>query len=504
MTQSPNRVFTSISPAEFFYRNRQMAGFGNPTQAVYSAVRELVENSLDSCEDAGKRPKIKVEIDESPSSVVRISVSDNGEGIPDAHVADSFGRVLYGSKYLSRQRRGTFGLGVTMAVLYGQITTENPVKIYTCTERENTGRTYELFIDVENNRPIIISVEHVNRSTIGTSVRITMKGSVSRAYDRIVDYLKLTSVSTPHSQIELVHDGKLEFSIGPLCDTLPPSPVPVKPHPHAADMELLRRLVKKRSETPLRQFLQKSFQQVGRVTSSKIIDFLAMNPQREVGALDRSEINRLSTVLQNFNGLGRPTTECLSPIGEHAFMNAVCQTYDAADVGYATKGPFEWSGHPFIVEGVVAIGGKLQKTKTPILHRFTNRVPLLYDASEDVMTKVLNGINWSRYGLTTSKRVGLFIHFCSTRVPYKATGKQSVAGEEDIESQLALLYKELGRYLRRMTKDKRKRARRIKEAKKYSKWLTLIAELGTELSGADEVPPIRPLVEDLFEVNLDV
>ena len=42
--------FQEISPADFFYRNRDLAGFNNPTRALYAAVRELVENSLDACE----------------------------------------------------------------------------------------------------------------------------------------------------------------------------------------------------------------------------------------------------------------------------------------------------------------------------------------------------------------------------------------------------------------------------------------------------------------------
>ena len=69
--------FESISPAEFFYRNRQMAGFGNPTQAVYSTVRELVENSLDSCEDAQKLPSVGIKIRSDVADTVTITVTDN-------------------------------------------------------------------------------------------------------------------------------------------------------------------------------------------------------------------------------------------------------------------------------------------------------------------------------------------------------------------------------------------------------------------------------------------
>ena len=74
--------FGSISPAEFFYRNRQMAGFGNPTQAVYSTVRELVENSLDSCDDAQTYPSIDIEILNLKSDMISVKVSDNGTGVP--------------------------------------------------------------------------------------------------------------------------------------------------------------------------------------------------------------------------------------------------------------------------------------------------------------------------------------------------------------------------------------------------------------------------------------
>ena len=63
--------FESISPSEFFYRNQQMAGFGNKSQALYSTVRELVENSLDSCEDHQVLPEISIHIDQEEGDVLR-------------------------------------------------------------------------------------------------------------------------------------------------------------------------------------------------------------------------------------------------------------------------------------------------------------------------------------------------------------------------------------------------------------------------------------------------
>ena len=43
-------TFEEISASDFFYRNRDIAGFTNPSRAIFAAIRELVENSLDACE----------------------------------------------------------------------------------------------------------------------------------------------------------------------------------------------------------------------------------------------------------------------------------------------------------------------------------------------------------------------------------------------------------------------------------------------------------------------
>ncbi|MCS4540241.1 MAG: DNA topoisomerase VI subunit B, partial [Thaumarchaeota archaeon] len=55
-------TFAEISPSEFFYRNRDLAGFTNPARALYMAVRELMENSLDAAELQGILPDVYVRI----------------------------------------------------------------------------------------------------------------------------------------------------------------------------------------------------------------------------------------------------------------------------------------------------------------------------------------------------------------------------------------------------------------------------------------------------------
>lgn len=102
--------FRSISPAEFFYRNKEIAGFANPARAMYQSVRELVENALDATDGHGILPNVEISIEAHPekASAYRITVKDNGIGIPAEYIPDAFGRVLFSSKYVLRQTRGLF------------------------------------------------------------------------------------------------------------------------------------------------------------------------------------------------------------------------------------------------------------------------------------------------------------------------------------------------------------------------------------------------------------
>ncbi|MFW9918471.1 MAG: DNA topoisomerase VI subunit B [Candidatus Thorarchaeota archaeon] len=503
MTASGIETFRGISPAEFFYRNRQMAGFGNPTQALFTTIRELVENSLDSCEDAGVLPLIQIQISTESPTTCKITVSDNGTGVPDDKVPEAFARVLYGSKYSSRQRRGTFGLGVTMSVLYGQITTDSPALIHSRTA-ESGGTKFSLYIDVEKNTPIVESSYPQQRKQQGTTVSITLNADLKRARDRIVEYLRLTGISTPHAKISLNINEVEHMSFGGHIHTLPPFPTIALPHPRAADLELLRRLVASRIEMPLHDFLVESFQQLGHKTAERFLSFIHMDPKKTVGNLDRSELSYLSSSLRKYDEFGRPSSECLSPIGKDALHSAFGSEYKSTIVTYASRGPLEWDGFPYIIEGVLAVGDAFEKSDTPTLFRFANRVPLLYDTSDDVFTKVMKRVSWARYGIQESNQVALFMHFCSTRVPYSAAGKQSISSVGCIESEILAIYRDLGRRLKKISERKRRATQSQRRYREFSRTFKQLTKFSSDVAGAEVVPDTRKMVQDLFEVIGDV
>jgi DNA topoisomerase-6 subunit B len=479
-----------------------MAGFGNSTQAVYSAVRELVENSLDACEDVQRIPQIRVEIDTQSSDVLIIRVADNGTGLPYQKVPEAFGRVLYGNKYDQRQRRGTFGLGVTMAILYGQITTDLPVVVHT-QNASGPGRIYSIMIDVEENTPIIESVRDQDRPTDGTTVTLKLRGDLKRAAERITEYIRLTAIASPHAVIEFGFDSNEAMMVGGWSERIPAVPIPSKPHPRAADLELLRRLMTKKPSKKIHDFLVEEFQQVGSRTATRFLKFIGLDTDVRIESLTRADVSRLSMSLRRFDGFGRPDSRCLSPIGKEAFLLSVGCLFNPTWKLYSKQSPSEWQGNPFLVEGVIAHGCDFPSVDTPTLYRFANRVPLLYDAADDAMTKIVKRLNWKHYGFSVSMPVALFLHFGSTKVPYRAAGKQSLAYEAEIETAVTGLIRKLGRALRKYVGRHDQSKRDARKMREFSEMFNIVVKYGPALAEVEPPSSTSHMVRSLFEVNTD-
>jgi len=88
-----------ISVSQFFAKNRHLLGFDNPVRALLTTVKELVDNSLDACDDMRVLPEIKVQIISASDNRYRVVVEDNGPGIVKQQIPNIFAKLLYGSKF---------------------------------------------------------------------------------------------------------------------------------------------------------------------------------------------------------------------------------------------------------------------------------------------------------------------------------------------------------------------------------------------------------------------
>ena len=75
-------AFEASRAAEYFDARQLSTLTGAPTSEFASVcLKELIENALDACETAGVAPEIDVEV-QYEQGVIRLTVSDNGTGIP--------------------------------------------------------------------------------------------------------------------------------------------------------------------------------------------------------------------------------------------------------------------------------------------------------------------------------------------------------------------------------------------------------------------------------------
>ena len=597
--------FNQISPSEFFYSNRDLAGFSNPTRSLYTAVREFVENALDACDQKGILPDVHLTIkavdpDKPDPKPYILTVKDNGPGIDAEHIPLAFGTVLYGSKFGLKQARGMFGLGATMAILYGQITTNKPVTVKSSSDAKIQNQ-FEILLDIQKNKPVIVKHTTKEVAKKGLSVSICLEGDYSKAGNKIRDYVYETSLITPYASITFDDPKGQKFSHPRFVKDIPPPPTIIRPHPHGIDVERIRRMivesqfeiptiddamiekvrkdlglsVKKLSFTsimekakkkwknlprqvrvvialmsflkmdfeklnkiriedidmpnkklfywdfgdsqsksvdmdpesqyykqltntvqgePLTTFLTKRFQRVGPTTALKFAAFAKIKPEKRMGTLTNQELVNLSDALQKFDDFMAPDSSCLAPLGAEPLEKGIKKFFNPDFVAVVQRPASAYSGFPFIIEMGIAYGGDI-KTGGPHVYRYANRIPLLYDEGSDVVIKVVNDTDWGRYKVKGEPPFIIVSHICSTRIPYKTAGKENVADRQEIERELRLALQFLSRKLSSFMSKRGQAEMAKKRANLYAKYIPMIAEFCTELSGKKKEPNYKKMLE---------
>ncbi len=597
--------FNQISPSEFFYSNRDLAGFSNPTRSLYTAVREFVENALDACDQKGILPDVHLTIkavdpDKPDPKPYILTVKDNGPGIDAEHIPLAFGTVLYGSKFGLKQARGMFGLGATMAILYGQITTNKPVIVKSSSDGKIQNQ-FEILLDIQKNKPIIVKHTTKEVAKTGLAVSICLEGDYSKAGNKIRDYVYETSLITPYASITFNDSKEQKFSHPRFVKEIPPPPTIIRPHPHGIDVERIRRMIvesqfeiptiddtmiekvrkdlglsvkklsfisimdkakkkwkhlprqvrvvialmsflkmdfeklnkiqiedidmpnkklfywdfgdsqsksvdmdpeseyyKQLTNTvqgePLTTFLTKRFQRIGPTTAVKFAEFAKFKPEKRMGTLTNQELVNLSDALQKFEDFMAPDSSCLAPLGAEPLEKGIKKFFNPDFVAVVQRPASAYSGFPFIVEMGIAYGGDI-KSGGPHVYRYANRIPLLYDEGSDVVLKVVNDTDWGRYKIKGEPPFIIVSHICSTRIPYKTAGKENVADRQEIERELRLALQFLSRKLSSFMSKRGQAEMAKKRANLYAKYIPMIAEFCTELSGRKKEPNYKKMLE---------
>lgn len=494
------QTFEEISAADFFYRNRDIAGFTNPSRAIFVAIRELVENSLDAAESHRLVPDIYVRLSyegeaSKDTQIYKLRVEDNGIGVPPRHIPSAFGQILFGSKYKLKQQRGTFGLGGKMAILYGQITTHQPASIVSSTGISKTYM-YKLMIDIQRNRPLILDRKVLINKEMwrGTIVEFTLEGDYFRAMPKILDYFKQTAMVNPYANLTFVDPKGRLYKFIRVTKDMPTAPKETKPHPYGVDVELLQRLIQITPYKNMLDFLRNHFHRVGHITAQKFLEYSNLSPSKNPKRLDHEEIVRLMHMLKKFPDFLPPDASCLSPLGEELLRTGILKELNPEFVSVHQRKPATYAGHPFIVETGIAYGGEIPARGNFMVYRFANRIPLLYDEANDVSLRVIQAMNWRRYRVTPEMPVAIFVHICSTKVPYKTVGKEFIADRPEVRREIANGLREVARQIQLFLSKREHVDKERKRLGVFSKYLPRIAEFSTQLAGKKRRPDIEKLL----------
>jgi DNA topoisomerase-6 subunit B len=460
-------------------------------------VRELVENSMDATEPMGILPDVYIRLTmdgaNETTETYTLRVMDNGSGIPAHQMPLALGQFLFSSKYKLKQARGTFGLGGTMTILYGQITTNKPVMVVSST---GTSRIveYRLMIDIERNRPIILDRKiHMNPANNGerwhgTIVEIHLEGSYGQASAKVLEYLKQTAIVNPYADITFIDPKGRFYRFNRTVTEIPPPPEETEPHPHGVDVETIQRIIRSTTTRNMRDFMRKNFHRVGEKTAAEFLKAANIAEKTNPKQLRPEEIVTLVQKMKDYEGFLPPDAACLSPLGEELLRAGVLKELEPEFVAVRRRNPATYSGHPFIVEVAIAYGGKVPMKDEVLLYRFANKIPLVYDESGDVCWRIVRSINWRRYNVAPNMPVAVLIHLCSTKIPYKTVGKEILSDQAEVSKEILNAIREVARELALYLSRKERVKRQVRRLNVFARYLPKIAQFSAGLEGREKPP----------------
>lgn len=432
-------------------KKRQSAGDGgdddddfDPTAPTAPAGGEALSGAAANVNGSSVAPPARKEVKQRAGGpeVFRVTVRDNGTGMAHDDVPNMMGRVLTGTKYCVRQSRGKFGLGSKMALIWSKMSTGLPVRIRTAQSGADVT-TCVLDIDMAKNSPTIISHtrEPNTESWRGSEVSVTIQGSWSTYRAKLLQYMRQMAVITPYAEFRFNfrddperEDRDFELLFARRTDVMPRAATEVKHHPSSVDQYRLKRLIGEvRPAMTLQRFLVSQFVSVPESLATRLIAELGPQYSKSMAVkdLEANHIRQINELLQAAR-FDKPDGECLSPAGEYNLRLGITKELRPTMVATHAEPADVFEGHAFIVEAGVALGGVGLKPGINVF-RFANRIPLLFEAGNDVVTRTAKEtIRWNSYKISpVTDKIGVICSIVSTRVPFKGTGKEYIGDDSE-------------------------------------------------------------------------
>ena len=561
-------IYNKKAESEFFVDNSALAGFTGE-RILYMAIRELIENSLDSCESFSILPSIKIslKIFDQANDLWMLACEDNGTGINSEKLPIAVCSFLTSAKYMEKQQRGLFGVGLKMVAAFSTKDTDFPIKVWNKSIDEQDEYYFELRTDIGTNKPIVLSKKLLPKQhsriqdTSGFRIEVILRAKlVPITKNKIYEYVSETSIVNPYSSITFETDDGI-FQFNRRTSIMPNPAQEILPHPSDMDLKTLKKAISKfqTQKMSLPKILSLSFQKLSYEKAKDIVTNTGLSLKTPTGDFSEHDLIKIVNICKKTK-FQNPNTDHLSPIGREVLTigmmseytivsnkgndnaevtvtaqakaqapalsqtlvqaavekpilnntnpnpqvandNVTASTFESEQGEEPTPTPFKNSpsksnfsvkvlkpvlttytsrtcvinNRPTVVETGLAYGGDIPSFK---LYRFANKIPLLYDEGSDVAREVISEVEINKMGITKkqakeqfsvnkeSKKdrvievlpLHIFFHICSTKIPYKTAGKESIASEGELKyymkSSLSELYRKLSTQIRKELKLK--------------------------------------------------
>ena len=309
----------------------------------------------------------------------------------------------------------------------------------------------------------------------------------------------------------------------------------VLPHPADMDLQTLKKAILHFSnqKASIQTILASSFQKLS-IEKARVIIRAAGISNKLANLFSESDLIKVVNVCKQMK-FQSPHIDHLSPIGEKILTTGMMSEYvivnnkdqfkslnpgedgnkqnvkvlKPALTSYSSRS-IVINNRPTIIECGIAYGGDINSFK---LYRFANKIPLLYDEGSDVAREVVSEVGINKMGITKKEAkeqfandqssksdravellpLHIFFHICSTKIPYKSAGKESIASEGEMKKYMKFclsdLYRKVSAQIRRDLKIKDAENR----LKLYKYYIPLIVD-----AVSDSIKVDRTKLSELF------
>ncbi len=500
------KQFKEHSVAEFFKKNRQMLGFTGKVRSLTIVVHEFVTNSLDACEEAGVLPEIFVQAEELGEDHYRLTIKDNGPGIPKTHLGKALGQMLAGTKFHRYlQQRGQQGIGAAACTMFSYITTGQNTKAISC--HNGTMLVANISIDYKKNKPVIEEVEETLAAETGLTVIAEFKDvRYERSNHGIYEYLRRTALANPHCTITLIEPDNQRSMFPRSVEKNPPKPFEIKPHPLGIGTHDLLEFARQNKESKrISSFLQETFT---RVSAGKVEELRTLLPNINFNKNpDQITWEEAEAIVKAFSQVKwiAPTTDSLVPIGKDQVELSFRNIFNPEVLVVTERSPKVYRGGiPFMVEVGIAYGGGIAAAgKKGDVMRFANRVPLLFDSGGCAITETIKTMDWKRYDVKDFEEepIAVLVNLVSVHVPYTSAGKQAISNEEDVMEEIKFALREASRGVQKYLAGKRRAHESANKRKVITRYTQQLASDLATLSGEkkDEIEKqLMKIIEEKY------